>query len=239
VNRKWEVLRAMQNNLEERELDGHARKNEIAIIKKIANTLFVVILLASVLIGMLAVIPEEVRAETWSIETVDSAGDVGLDISIALDSNGYPHISYCDLTNKNLKYARWNGHTWKIETVDSADYVVKYTSSIALDSDDHPHISYLDCTHGNLMYAGWTGNDWVVEIVDSANRVGSYTSIALDSNDYPHISYHDYGNGNLMYARWDGRTWDNETVDSAGAVGHDTSIALDKILRVLLAMPHQ
>jgi hypothetical protein len=28
------VLKAMQNDFEERELDGHARKNEIVIIKK-------------------------------------------------------------------------------------------------------------------------------------------------------------------------------------------------------------
>ncbi len=56
----------MQNNLEERELDMHARKNVIAIKKKkkIASKLFVVLLLASVLIGILTVIPGEVRAAT-------------------------------------------------------------------------------------------------------------------------------------------------------------------------------
>jgi|LGVE01.1.fsa_nt_gb hypothetical protein len=201
--------------------------NDRNIVKKVMSKLFVGILIASVLIGMLAVIPEEVRAETWSIETVDSDDEVGHDTSIALDRNGYPHISYRDHTNKDLKYARWNGRTWNIETVDSGDYVVMYTSSIALDSDDRPHISYLDVTHGNLMCARWTGDDWDIETVDSAYKVGSYTSIALDSNDYPHISYYDYGNGNLMYARWDGRTWDNETVDSEGVVGLSTSIALD------------
>jgi len=54
----------MQNNLEEREPDMHARKNVIAIIKKIASKLFVVVLLASVFIGILTVIPEEVKALT-------------------------------------------------------------------------------------------------------------------------------------------------------------------------------
>ncbi len=43
---------------------------------------------------------------SWSIETVDSAGEVGMCTSIALDSSDNVHISYFDLTNYNLKYAR-------------------------------------------------------------------------------------------------------------------------------------
>jgi hypothetical protein len=42
---------------------------------------------------------------SWSIETVDSTGNVGTSTSLALDSNDKPHISYQDYTNFNLKYA--------------------------------------------------------------------------------------------------------------------------------------
>jgi hypothetical protein len=42
----------------------------------------------------------------WQISIVDSAGRVGYESSIALDANGYPHISYRG-ANFDLKYARW------------------------------------------------------------------------------------------------------------------------------------
>jgi hypothetical protein len=45
------------------------------------------------------------QVPAWSIETVDSAGFVGAYTSIALDSAGYPHISYFNFTGGDLKYA--------------------------------------------------------------------------------------------------------------------------------------
>jgi len=59
----------------------------------------------------------------WASQTVDSTTGVYYYNSLALDSSGYPHISYYDGTNSDLKYAAWNGSSWDIQTVDSAGHV--------------------------------------------------------------------------------------------------------------------
>jgi PKD repeat protein len=163
----------------------------------------------------------------WHIETVDSAGDVGEWTSLALDSRGFPHISYRDETNRNLKYAKWMGNHWQIETIDSVGNVGRFTS-IDVDQRGYPHISYHDDTNVDLKYATWTGIEWRIQVVDSVGDVGRDNSIALDSNDIPHIAYHEMSPiRDLKYARWSGTEWINETVDYLGDVGWYPSIDMD------------
>lgn len=162
----------------------------------------------------------------WQTQTVDSTGNVGKSSSIVIDSNNYPHISYQDYTNQDLKYTKWNGSAWSIETIDSTGNVGAETS-IALDSNNYPHISYYDITNANLKYAKWTGSTWNIETVDSVGDVGLYTSLAVDANNNPHIAYYDDTNDDLKYAKWTGTAWNIVTVDSTGSVGGYISLAVD------------
>ena len=166
----------------------------------------------------------------WTIETVDSAGDVGFFTSIAADSNNNVHISYYDGSNRNLKYATNASGSWVTETVDNGLYVGWFTS-IATDSNNNVHISYLDVYHHGLKYAMNASGSWVTETVDNVltelELSSEYTSIAIDRYNMAHISYYDLGRG-LMYATNFLGSWFTQSVDSAGVyVGMGNSIALD------------
>jgi len=163
-----------------------------------------------------------VPAGAWDIQTVDD-GDV-FATSLALDSYGYPHISYTTGGLRSLHYARWTGTAWATEMVDD---VPAFATSIALDSNNRPHISYTTRAPGDnsLHYAWWTGTAWDIQTVDE--RDAWDCSLALDSYGYPHISYTTFGylDGSLHYAWWTGTGWATLTLDESPAV--DTSLALD------------
>lgn len=175
---------------------------------------------------------------TWSIETVDTQNALlGATarlqgISLALDANGRPHISYTDVEDQEHKYARWTGATWNIDVVDTETGGHVYgTSSLAVDADGHPHISYNGYDEVTqiytLNYARWTGATWSLETV--TDTPVTWVSIALDPYGNPHIAYDDFTHACVGYARWTGSAWSIEAVDSEAEtlVGGHLSLALD------------
>ncbi|WKZ20150.1 MAG: SBBP repeat-containing protein [Candidatus Jettenia sp. CY-1] len=164
---------------------------------------------------------------SWTITTVDSAGDVGMYTSLAIDSMDNVHISYYDHTNGDLKHALYTNGSWSTEIVHGGNAWVGKYSSLAVDSSDAVHISYYNASSTGLNYAHKVNGSWVSESIDTVGLVGSYTSLAIDASDNVHISYHDYTNGDLKYTHNTTGSWTTITVDSAGRVGAYTSIKVD------------
>ncbi len=170
-------------------------------------------------------------SENWFFETVDTEGYNGRYTSIDVDSNKYPHISYCREDNDGyVKYAFWNGTQWKIYTLDFGSGGTNsnvMTTSIILDENDYPHIAY--SKPPNLVnYTYWDGNQWNYSIVYEGSGIYGSVGIDLDSNGFPHISYCDgYGICYIRYAYWNGSQWINEIVDSSRYCGIHNSIKID------------
>jgi len=98
--------------------------------------------------------------------TIDSTNNVGSYTSIAVDGSNV-YISYLDITNINLKFAKSEdgGASWLTSpaidpVVDETNNVGEYTS-IAVDGSN-VYISYRDFTNGNLKFAKSTdgGATW-------------------------------------------------------------------------------
>ncbi|MCK5290429.1 MAG: fibronectin type III domain-containing protein [Thermoplasmata archaeon] len=86
---------------------------------------------------------------TWDFEIVDGYAWARW-TSLALDSNGYPHIGYNDDTTsrKQTKLAEWDGSKWTIENLTKAGGFV----SLKLDSGDYPRMAYY-AWGGYMAYA--------------------------------------------------------------------------------------
>ena len=168
----------------------------------------------------------------WETENASEAG-CSRYVSIAVDSNGYPHIVYFDSaydlvgggSDYGLIYAKWNGASWDIEPIDANNDNWYYYPSIAIDSNDKPHVSYsIDITNEQLWYGEKTGVSWtLVPVVTDIRCLMS--NIALDSNDKPHIVFSDWTNDCLGYVEKTGSSWDETYLDCnkvyAPSITHD------------------
>lgn len=157
-------------------------------------------------------------------QIVDSRGDAGLSTSIALDSNGFPHIAYVvhlirrDGRDYEVRHARWDGVRWRSERVTRmADSLIgpdAYAVDIALDSMDAPHIAVASgADPGTIQYARRDGGGWTVEDVISGGDYDARVAIALDGLDRAHLVYLDSNDSPTLYHQYfDGGMWVQEII---------------------------
>ena len=190
----------------------------------------------------------------WLIEEADTPGDVGQHTSIAVDQDtGEIWVSYYDVTNADLKVARyWGqngncgpGDAWLCQTVDSAGDVGQY-SSIAVWQDELM-VAYYDASNKNIKLA--MSDDpihWVWDIVtldtapDPTPSVGLYTSAQYSDTgqefiayyfdnpaggDALKVAYHTYANGTCPGPDVS-ETWRCDTIFTGEGVGQYASLVV-------------
>jgi len=162
-----------------------------------------------------ATVPLPDNAAYWFTYTIDSSGTVGRWLSMAV-RDGYPIISYYDITNGDLKFARSTLELptapgdWAIHTVDSADDVGRFCnlSVVSTDTADFPAIAYWDQTNDDVKYA--RASLW------PPASSGGWLIYTLDGDDGSECGYMGVGslrepgavNGNPVVTYMDRTNWD-------------------------------
>ncbi len=174
----------------------------------------------------------------WSVPVVlDAVGDVGTYASMSVYYEGwtekmngayeghYPHITYYDASNGNLKYIYQDEQGWSTPLVlDEAGDVGQYTST-AFGPDGALHVAYYDATNKDLKYLHKESPSahWPVGIVlDADGDVGRFASLGVTARGNPNIAYYDADNQSLKFLSKTKTTaplWDNPQVIASGSAG--------------------
>lgn len=122
--------------------------------------------------------------------------------SLALDSNGQPHIATVRALVSlplTLEY-EWRGTDglWHNEVLGPVNGNFPPGPSLRLNQDDRPLIAFTDPEHGSLKLLRKPEDAWISDTVDTGG-VGLYPSLVLAGGAHPRISYSKAGLG-LHYA---------------------------------------
>lgn len=181
----------------------------------------------------------------WVIETVEIsslqaswADDHGIYNSLAVDSNGMPHISYLSAVANGfvINHTSFDGQTWNFNTAATSSG----SPCLALDSSDSPHVGiytyHSSSSTADLRLATPTGqgsSSWTLEMIDnSSSNVGSNCDLKVGPNGDIYAVYWDYhetniSNDSLKFAHYDGNSWTTSVIDSDG--GSDSSLQIDDL----------
>jgi hypothetical protein len=157
-------------------------------------------------------------AGTFTTSVVDTAGNVGSELSIAVADDGTPHIAAYRSDTQDLRWAVYSGSAWTVQDVSSGK--VGASPRITIASNGVPAITWFDYDLYRVVIALRTASQSWTELVfeDIANGWGALASspdgsiwVATGDRD---ILSHNHHNG----------TWSSYGIDFEDKAGYDISL---------------
>jgi hypothetical protein len=171
------------------------------------------------------------NGKSWMLEVVEGTAQnngetVGYSVSIAIDGENNPHITYSNASNPMVKYAVRRNGRWQIQPIDRLGAIgYPDRNSIAVDDRGNPFITYYDAARGTLKLAYKQGPArWAVEALES-NAAGFASSIQLH-NGTIWIAYGDDGGQGVKIATSD---LASRTVADSSELRNDTALPTAKV----------
>jgi len=209
-------------------------------MKRLQKGSLLVILSAALLVGALIVTltskagcgtsSPELSSDTtgeWVIEWVDYGG---AGISLGLDKDGYPRISYTVDSRRVLEHAqRDTTGCWHKEAVVTSEWAIYGYLTVGRDGRSHINY-YVDWPFDDLMYVYQDASGWHIETIESEMVVDGFVPLVLDQDGYPHVSYKvidEFYAAHLKYAYRNVTGWTFEQVDVPGYFIGGHSLTLD------------
>ena len=178
--------------------------------------------------------PEVARLDgtKWSTVTLDGAGKVGRNPSLAFGPDGLPLISYYAQTTQDLRLASFNGRKWYVTTIDAAGSVGQFSSLAISPLDGSWGVAYeSQAENGGIKFAQRRRRSFSVATIALLDRsAGEWTSkpsLAFDGSGRAAVGYADPAHDAVRLALAARRGWGTVTVVSGGGVANDAVVTFD------------
>jgi hypothetical protein len=119
--------------------------------------------------------------------------------SLALDTCGYPCVSYID-GYYTLKFARRDSTGWTVGIADEAPGCSKSVQSLCMGPDNYPRVACVEDLRG-VKYVWFDGDHWNVTLLDTTAKWAG-VDMVVDKWGQSHVCWD--GNGRQNYAKGHG-----------------------------------
>ena len=158
-----------------------------------------------------------VQAQTWTITTLDSGGDVGRYADLQVDASGNLNVLYHRNDNQTLKILWQTAGVWGAAQVIDNSGVVATGASLGIDPSGNRKVGYRRTDQGSLWYAGpETVKTWSASAVVQASDVGRSLSLLMLMDGEFGVAYRNQTAGSLAIVRRTGGVWGTPVTVDAG-----------------------